>query len=93
MLLRFLKSLHCCITGNLYNREVHIDGEQVAIQVQDTPGVEVSNVMRDTIDEHLFFSLCDCMSHLLRLHTAYLSHAASSRVRRVERAHTFAFVF
>ncbi|XP_059354793.1 ras-like protein family member 11B [Carassius carassius] len=28
--------------GNLYNREVQIDGEQVAIQVQDTPGVEVN---------------------------------------------------
>ncbi|XP_043076519.1 ras-like protein family member 11B [Puntigrus tetrazona] len=25
--------------GNLYNREVQIEGEQVAIQVQDTPGV------------------------------------------------------
>lgn len=72
---------------------MHIDGEQVAIQVQDTPGVEVSNVMRDTIDEHRC-SLCDCMSHLLLLHTEHLSHAAaSSRVRSVERAHTFAFVF
>ena len=27
--------------GNLYSREVQVDGEQVAVQVQDTPGVEV----------------------------------------------------
>ncbi|KAF5900541.1 ras-like protein family member 11B, partial [Clarias magur] len=26
--------------GSLYSREVQIDGEQVAIQVQDTPGVQ-----------------------------------------------------
>lgn len=30
--------------GNLYSREVQVDGgEQVAIQVQDTPGVDVSS--------------------------------------------------
>uniref|UniRef100_A0A8C6UHU1 small monomeric GTPase n=1 Tax=Neogobius melanostomus TaxID=47308 RepID=A0A8C6UHU1_9GOBI len=28
--------------GNLYSREVQVDGDQVTIQVQDTPGVEVS---------------------------------------------------
>ncbi|XP_051952193.1 ras-like protein family member 11B isoform X1 [Xyrauchen texanus] len=28
--------------GNLYSREVQIDGEQVAIQVQDTPGVQMN---------------------------------------------------
>ncbi|XP_046892784.1 ras-like protein family member 11B [Hypomesus transpacificus] len=28
--------------GNLYSREVQVDGQQVAIQVQDTPGVDVS---------------------------------------------------
>ncbi|KAF4070907.1 hypothetical protein AMELA_G00278960 [Ameiurus melas] len=28
--------------GSLYSREVQIDGEQVAIQVQDTPGVQVN---------------------------------------------------
>ncbi|XP_030628672.1 ras-like protein family member 11B [Chanos chanos] len=28
--------------GNLYSREVQVDGEQVAIQVQDTPGVHVN---------------------------------------------------
>ncbi|TRY76032.1 hypothetical protein DNTS_031942 [Danionella cerebrum] len=28
--------------GNLYSREVQIDGEQVAIQVQDTPGLQVN---------------------------------------------------
>lgn len=27
--------------GNLYSREVQVDGEQVTIQVQDTPGAEV----------------------------------------------------
>ncbi|TNM87538.1 hypothetical protein fugu_005759 [Takifugu bimaculatus] len=29
--------------GNLYSREVQVDGEQVTIQVQDTPGVEVTD--------------------------------------------------
>uniref|UniRef100_A0A3B4X5T6 small monomeric GTPase n=1 Tax=Seriola lalandi dorsalis TaxID=1841481 RepID=A0A3B4X5T6_SERLL len=29
--------------GNLYSREVQVDGEQVTIQVQDTPGAEVSS--------------------------------------------------
>lgn len=29
--------------GNLYSREVQVDGEQAAIQVQDTPGVDVSS--------------------------------------------------
>jgi len=28
--------------GNLYSREVQVNGEQVAVQVQDTPGVLVS---------------------------------------------------
>ncbi|XP_007257097.2 ras-like protein family member 11B [Astyanax mexicanus] len=28
--------------GNLYSREVQLDGDQVAIQVQDTPGVQVN---------------------------------------------------
>nr|XP_055042745.1 ras-like protein family member 11B [Misgurnus anguillicaudatus] len=28
--------------GNLYSREVQIDGDKVAIQVQDTPGVQVN---------------------------------------------------
>ncbi|KAM9761558.1 ras-like protein family member 11B [Menidia menidia] len=29
--------------GNLYSREVQLDGEQVTIQVQDTPGTEMSD--------------------------------------------------
>ncbi|KAG7253019.1 hypothetical protein CRUP_017054 [Coryphaenoides rupestris] len=29
--------------GNLYSREVQVDGEQVAVQVQDTPGVLMTN--------------------------------------------------
>ncbi|XP_067086085.1 ras-like protein family member 11B [Osmerus mordax] len=29
--------------GNLYSREVQVDGQQVAIQVQDTPGVDVTS--------------------------------------------------
>ncbi|XP_077464069.1 ras-like protein family member 11B [Stigmatopora argus] len=29
--------------GNLYSREVQVDGEQVSLQVQDTPGVEISD--------------------------------------------------
>lgn len=33
----------CVCAGNLYSREVQVDGEQVTIQVQDTPGVEVRN--------------------------------------------------
>lgn len=28
-------------TGNLYTRQVHIEGETLAIQVQDTPGIQV----------------------------------------------------
>ena len=27
--------------GNLYTRQVHIEGETLAIQVQDTPGIQV----------------------------------------------------
>ncbi|XP_054459201.1 ras-like protein family member 11B [Anoplopoma fimbria] len=29
--------------GNLYSREVQVDGDQVTIQVQDTPGVEMTD--------------------------------------------------
>lgn len=29
--------------GNLYSREVQVDGEQVALQVQDTPGVDMTS--------------------------------------------------
>ncbi|XP_019751977.1 ras-like protein family member 11B [Hippocampus comes] len=29
--------------GNLYSREVQVDGEQVTLQVQDTPGAEMSD--------------------------------------------------
>ncbi|KAJ0032204.1 hypothetical protein NQD34_002285 [Periophthalmus magnuspinnatus] len=29
--------------GNLYSREVQVDGDQVTIQVQDTPGVELTD--------------------------------------------------
>lgn len=37
-----LKVLLLLCAGNLYSREVQVDGEQVTIQVQDTPGAEVS---------------------------------------------------
>ncbi|XP_072295524.1 ras-like protein family member 11B [Eucyclogobius newberryi] len=38
--------------GNLYSREVQVDGDQVTIQVQDTPGVELTdNGM--TLPEHV----------------------------------------
>ena len=37
--------------GNLYSREVQVDGEQVAVQVQDTPGVEVRS-SRTQIDHN-----------------------------------------
>lgn len=30
------------LLGNLYSRQIEIDGEMLAIQVQDTPGVQVS---------------------------------------------------
>lgn len=36
--------LLCVCVGNLYSREVQVDGEQVTIQVQDTPGAEVRGV-------------------------------------------------
>lgn len=34
--------------GNLYSREVQVDGEQVTIQVQDTPGAEVGHYSPQT---------------------------------------------
>lgn len=37
-----LNVLFLLCAGNLYSREVQVDGEQVTIQVQDTPGAEVS---------------------------------------------------
>lgn len=45
-------------SGNLYSREVQIDGEQVAIQVQDTPGVQVSTYerWRNTL---VFYAACN----------------------------------
>lgn len=30
------------LSGNLYSRHIQVDGEMLAIQVQDTPGVQVS---------------------------------------------------
>lgn len=37
-----------CLIGNLYTRQVQIEGETLAIQVQDTPGIQVrSSEMRD----------------------------------------------
>lgn len=35
-------SFVCVCVGNLYSREVQVDGEQVTLQVQDTPGAEVT---------------------------------------------------
>uniref|UniRef100_A0A3B4FWB0 small monomeric GTPase n=1 Tax=Pundamilia nyererei TaxID=303518 RepID=A0A3B4FWB0_9CICH len=40
---RKLEKKYASIVGNLYSREVQVDGEQVTIQVQDTPGAEVNN--------------------------------------------------
>lgn len=31
--------------GNLYSREVQVDGDPVTIQVQDTPGAEVRSAV------------------------------------------------
>ncbi|XP_026878430.2 ras-like protein family member 11B [Electrophorus electricus] len=42
--------------GNLYSREVQLDGEQVAIQVQDTPGVEL-NVNGLSYTDHVTSSI------------------------------------
>lgn len=39
-MLSFVVALAAC-AGNLYSREVQVDGDQVTIQVQDTPSVEV----------------------------------------------------
>ncbi|XP_056132050.1 ras-like protein family member 11B isoform X2 [Lampris incognitus] len=43
-------------TGNLYSREVQVDGEQVAIQVQDTPGVEMTD-NAITLPDHVTCSI------------------------------------
>ncbi|KAA0708696.1 Ras-like protein family member 11B [Triplophysa tibetana] len=59
--------------GNLYSREVQIDGEQVAIQVQDTPGVQVNAKGRSCTDHVaraiqwadavvMVYSVTDCRS-------------------------------
>lgn len=37
-----LVNLLVFLSGNLYSRHIQIDGEMLAIQVQDTPGVQVS---------------------------------------------------
>lgn len=72
--------LHFCIIGNLYSRELQIDGEQLAIQVQDTPGVQVS--MRDTGTQPFLMRLN--VTFYRYVLSEHLSHAAFSRVRSVE---------
>lgn len=42
--------------GNLYSREVQVDGDQVTIQVQDTPGVELTD-NAVTLPEHVSCSV------------------------------------
>lgn len=37
-----LVNLLVFLSGNLYSRHIQVDGEMLAIQVQDTPGVQVS---------------------------------------------------
>lgn len=39
-----LVNLLVFLSGNLYSRHIQIDGEMLAIQVQDTPGVQVSQM-------------------------------------------------
>jgi len=39
-----LVNLSVSLPGNLYSRHIQIDGEVLAIQVQDTPGVQVSSM-------------------------------------------------
>uniref|UniRef100_A0AAV2KVC7 small monomeric GTPase n=1 Tax=Knipowitschia caucasica TaxID=637954 RepID=A0AAV2KVC7_KNICA len=42
--------------GNLYSREVQVDGDQVTIQVQDTPGVELTD-NATSLPEHVTCSV------------------------------------
>lgn len=59
-----LKSFIRLCAGNLYSREVQVDGEQVTIQVQDTPGAEVratvfsSSLLRQEPDGSQFIFPC-----------------------------------
>uniref|UniRef100_A0A3Q3N127 small monomeric GTPase n=1 Tax=Labrus bergylta TaxID=56723 RepID=A0A3Q3N127_9LABR len=43
--------------GNLYSREVQVDSEQVTIQVQDTPGVEVRFYNCVSLPDHVACSI------------------------------------
>ncbi|CAM4692768.1 hypothetical protein PO909_010797 [Leuciscus waleckii] len=71
--------------GNLYSREVQIDGEQLAIQVQDTPGVQVNANGLSCTDQMsrsiqwadavvMVYSVTDCRSfdHIGQLHQLVL---------------------
>ncbi|MBN3308802.1 ras-like protein family member 11B [Amia ocellicauda] len=60
-------------SGTLYSREVQVDGEQVAIQVQDTPGVQITGHGFNCSDQVsrsiqwadavvLVYSITDCKS-------------------------------
>ncbi|KAF7658560.1 hypothetical protein LDENG_00011470 [Lucifuga dentata] len=42
--------------GNLYSREIQVDGEQVTMQVQDTPGVEMTD-NGSSLPEHVTCSI------------------------------------
>lgn len=49
-----LNSYFLLCAGNLYSREVQVDREQVTIQVQDTPSVEVRSVLPPPPDRFQF---------------------------------------
>uniref|UniRef100_A0A8C6UCD3 small monomeric GTPase n=1 Tax=Neogobius melanostomus TaxID=47308 RepID=A0A8C6UCD3_9GOBI len=83
--------------GNLYSREVQVDGDQVTIQVQDTPGVELTD-NAVSLPEHvscsvqwadavvLVYSVTDRSSFdlICQLHQLVLRAADLLHLRRVE---------
>ena len=50
------------LSGNLYSRHIQIDGEMLAIQVQDTPGVQVSSMQPCSSPKQLYICECVCPS-------------------------------
>lgn len=52
-----LNSYFLLCAGNLYSREVQVDREQVTIQVQDTPSVEVRSVLPPDRFQFIFSGL------------------------------------
>lgn len=56
------------LPGNLYSRHIQIDGEVLAIQVQDTPGVQVSQMHPCRLSKQPRVGVCVCpLQHLVLL--------------------------